>query len=383
MKTKLNELLTKLIILCSLIMLAFTDEIGISISKYCLYLIVGFCIIKIAFLRLQVSQFIALLIVFFSCVGTAIFYNENPANNLIFFTSLILAVLFARFGIEESVWKLLRYAAVIASLWFFYQYLSANTVDIAGRLILCFNNPNMAGIALCAPSSILVLMIADEKKKLARLLYTVLLAAMIYLVYLTENRGSFFTLIAFAVCALLAMLKKNPWRMTSNVVYAILKLMPILVMLVYVFLYTVLPSDLRLMDKPFFSGREYAWKIALEQLVRNPFARQSFAEGTLNLFLEGTRRYGIFSMIGFFWLLFTFKKQDLDTTNIRNYLAFLGFHLFLFQQSFESTLITGAFSVYVWNYVLLGIASMNVAEQPEQQSYNSGQKLPSPTGRPL
>lgn len=372
MKIKINELLTQLIVVCSLVMLAFSGEIGINLSKYCLYLIVGLCIGKLCFLRVQVSQLTALVVILLSCIMTVYLQKSNPANHLIFFTSVILAVVLFRFGIDEISWKLLKISTVIATAWFVMQYLSGSGFDPMDRLVLFFDNPNMTGIALCAPAMVLVLMTAEEKNRFIRLLYIGILLLMMYLIYLTNNRGSLLTLVALAVLAFLAVRKKKPVRLTHPAIYTVLKLMPLLVMLVYIFLYTALPADLEFLGKPFFSGREYAWKLALEELLENPFAQQSFEDGTLNLFLEGVRRYGIFSMVGYFWILFTLKKWDLKTTSVRNYLAYVGFHLYLFQQSFESTMITGSYSVYVWAYMLLGVSSM---KEPKEKSDQLGDPL--------
>ena len=368
MKIKINELLTQLTVLCSLIMLAFTGEIGINTSKYCLYLIVGMCLVKLCFLRIRASQLTALVIILLSCMMNV--HRDNPANHLIFFTSVTMAVTLFRFGIDRTSWKLLKLSAVVASVWFVFQFLSGNGFDTMDRLVLSFDNPNMTGIALCAPAMVLVLMAAEAKNAFLRLLYGMLLAAMAYLVYQTNNRGSFFTVVAFVVLAYLAVRKKKPLRVTHGAIYAVLKLMPIVVMFVYVFLYTVLPADLELLGKPFFSGREYAWKVALGQLFKNPFSHYAYEDGTLNLFLEGIRRYGIFSMVGYFWILFTLHKPNLKEVSNRSYLAYLGFHLFLFQQSFESTLITGSYSVYIWTYMLLGVSSMKEPEDEEHKLLN-------------
>ena len=125
----------------------------------------------------------------------------------------------------------------------------------------------------------------------------------------------------------------------------------------------MLPSDIELLGKPLFSGREQGWKLALENLIQNPFVHYTFEEGTLNLLLEGIRRYGILAMVGYMWVLFSLRKENLDKVSLRSYLAYLGFHLVMFQQSFESTLITGSYSVYIWTYMLLGVSSMDETKE--------------------
>lgn len=362
MNIKLNELLTRLIILFSLVMLAFTGVIGINTSRYCLYLIVGLCIAKLYFLRINFSQLLTLGIVLLSCAITIALQTDNPANHLIFFTSLTLMVALYHDGIDEGSWKLLKLCTLIAAVCFIFQFQFQPVYDTMDRLLFSFDNPNMAGIVLCAPAMVLVLIAAEAHSIQKRLFHIALLAIMGYMIFITGNRSSFITVVLFTIVALLAM-KKKPVRITNKAVYAILKLLPLVVMLVYVLLYSILPSDLVLWGKPFFSGREYAWKVALERLFSNPFAQYAYEEGTLNLILEGNRRYGILSMIGYLCLLFTLKKLDIKKTPVRNYLAYMGFHLCLLQQSFESTIITGSYSVYVWSYMLLGVASMKTSQE--------------------
>ena len=96
----------------------------------------------------------------------------------------------------------------------------------------------------------------------------------------------------------------------------------------------------------------------------------------MNLLLEGMQRYGVFAMLGYIWILFTFRKRDLNEVSVRAYLAYLGFHILFFQQSFESTLITGSYSVYVWNYILLGVASMQEPETEEHRSKDPNHSTP-------
>lgn len=362
MRVKFNELLTQLIVLCSLAMLTVAGQISDTIFKCCLYLVVALSIVKLCFLRLRMSQFIALVVILISCAIAVFQYGDNPANILIFFTSVALAIVLFRYGIDQGSWKLLKACSLLAIAWFLIQFVLEPNYSFANRLQLNFDNPNMTGIAVCAPSMFLVLMMVEENRRNIKWIYGILLALVVYIIYLTENRSSLITLVAFCAMAWLAVRKKKSFRATGKMTYTLLKLTPLLVMFVYIFLFTVLPSDLRLLGKPFFSGREYSWKLALEQLWRNPFTHYTFEEGTLNLLLEGIRRYGILAMIGYMWVLFSLKKENLDKASVRSYLAYLGFHLVMFQQSFESTLITGSYSVYIWTYMLLGVSSMDETE---------------------
>lgn len=366
MRIKINELLTRLIICCSLIMLAFTGVLGITRTKYFLFLIVGLCIAKIICVRLTPRQLCALMMIALSLMFAFLLHNATFANQLIFFSSLFFAIDVYHKSLNRGTWNLLKICTIIACSWFMISARSAGSWDSVGRLELSFGNPNMAGIALSVPAMILVIMAAEQKRRIVRIIYVSLSGVMLYLIYSTENRGSFFTVVAFSACAILA-LSKMSWRITERWVYWVLKLLPIIIMVVYIFLYSVLPHDLELLGKPFFSGREEGWQIALEQLIYEPFKYHYFENGTLNLFLEGSQRYGMVAMFGYIWILFTFEKQDLSETSVRSYLAYLGFHMLFFQQSFESTLITGSYSAYVWSYILLGVASMNESSLIQSQ----------------
>ena len=360
MKISFDERCSQLIILVSTLMLALSGIIGIEITKYCLYLIVGLGFIKILFLKLKPIYLVSFVIIMISSLWIMLTYGGTYANFLIFLTSIVFAISVVRNGISNGTWKLVKVCTYIVCLALIVEMLLSSEYSVYGQLTLYFDNPNMAGIALCAPAMMLVLMIADEKKKSYNIINWLLLAVMIYMIYMTQNRASLFSLLLVLVAALLVIYPKQPLRISSQWFFAVLKLTPIIVMFIYIAMYNLLPSNIELLGKPLFSGREGAWMSALGKIINNPFAYYNFKEGTLNLFLEGAARYGIFSMLGYFIILISFgkSKNEIKEMSAVSYIAYVAFHLCLLQQSFESTMITGSYSVYIWSYLLLGIASM-------------------------
>lgn len=368
MVIKLNQLLTKLIIFCATAMLMFTGVLGIGVTKYFTFAIIAFCFSKALFLHLKPMQFCLLMAIAISSVFTILLQKGETVYLFIFTGSLILELTLCRDGIDSGSWKVLKVCSVVVAAWFIFLFFFDPSAMQFGKLYYSFDNPNMTGISLCGFGMILVLMASEERKLPGKLLRYAVVAMTIFLVYLTENRGSFFTLILMVAAALLTTLPRKPIRITSDLVYTLLKLLPILILFIYVILYSVLPHDLRLMDKPFFSGREKDWQIALTQLLSDPFSYHRFEDGTLNLFLQGSVLYGLVAMVGYFWLLFTIKKPDLKSISNTRYLAYLGFHLCFIQQSFESTLVTGSYNIYIWSYMLLGIAFMKQEPTPADVS---------------
>lgn len=360
MKIRIDEFCTQLIILCSAAMLILSGIIGIESAKYCIYAIVALCCVKTLYLKFKVAQFVSLVLVFAMSFMVVWIHGGSLPSLLIFITSLLLAISFSCNGIDAKSWKLLKICTYAVCLYFIGYMLVVGNYSVYGQLMLYFDNPNMSGIAISAPTIMLILMLSDDKGKRINLINWVFLITMGYMLYSTQNRGSLLALILLFVVAVVAIYSKKPKRLCSRWAWNLLKLTPIIVMFVYIGMYMLLPSTIEVFGKPLFSGREGAWISALEKIFTDPFAYHVFEEGTLNLFLEGAARYGVLSMLGYFSLLVTFgkKKSELREMSVTSFLAYVAFHCCLFQQSFESTMLTGSYGVYVWSYILLGVASM-------------------------
>ena len=165
MKISFDELCSQLMILVSTLMLALSGIIGIGITKYCLYLIVGLGLVKILFLKFKSIYLVSFGIIMISSLWIMLTYGGSYASFLIFLTSIVFAISVVRNGISNGTWKLVKVCTYVVCLAFIVDMLLSSEYSAYVQLTLYFDNPNMAGIALCAPAMMLVSMIADEKKK--------------------------------------------------------------------------------------------------------------------------------------------------------------------------------------------------------------------------
>lgn len=370
MEIRLDEFCVQLMIIASTLMLVLSSFFEVETLRYCIYAIVALTFVLIPQMKFKLKQLIPLACFLVSSFAALFLYGGNMGSLIVSIASLFLAMFLFEKSINLPTWRLVKICTYIVSLSFIAQFIFAPQKTIYNQLLLCFDNPNMTGIALLAPAMILVVMLFEKQKVSVKIIDTVILAVLAYMIYQTQNRGSLLSLIVAIVAAFLASLKKKPKRLTSPVAFALLKLTPIFVMLIYILLFLILPEDLELLGKPFFSGRELAWINAIKSIVTNPFVHHSFKDGTLNLFWEGAARYGVLAMIGYFWILINYgkTKEELKRMDKINYIAFVAFHCCLLQQSFESTLLTGSYTVHIWSYLLLGIASMKSTKPNEKEN---------------
>ena len=369
MNYRINEICTQLIIVMTTIMLVLSGILGIETTKYCLYVIVALCYVKAIYVKIQPLQLILFLIIFIVSFIVVITNNGVFASWIIFISSLIFAIDLFRFGIDKSTWKLLKFCSYIICIAFIGYAIFDPNLSHYDQLTLYFDNPNMTGIAISAPTILIVLMVAENKGKLLNVFNWILLLVMMFLIYLTQNRGSVFSVLLLIIVTVFSIYPKKTRKICAPWVWKVLKFIPIFVMFIYIGMYFALPESLEFLGKPLFSGREGAWVSALIKIFITPFSYHRFEEGTLNLFLEGAARYGIVSIVCYFVLLMSFgkKKEEMKKLSMTSYLAYVAFHCCLIQQSFESTMLTGSYSVYVLTYILLGVASMKIRNNDSEK----------------
>ena len=351
-----ERLCTKAIILLSSIMIGFTWLLGVGITRYCFFAIMALSVVLFFISGLEKKQMIYLFLICAFSFLDYLIYGGILVNIIIFITSIMLAMYFYRRGISHDNWLFFVFCAHILGITFVLLYFLRPDYNEYGFLRLYFDNPNMAGIVLSSITIVIAISFVEFKNKYLCATSIFLMLFEVYLVYLTNNRGSFLTIIVVVIFATIIKFGKNERKIGRNVVKNILLLMPIIVMIGYVLMMRIFPLDAVFMGKPLFSGRELAWKKAIEDLLSNPFKHHAYHAGTLNLFLEGAKRFGIYSIVTYF-VYFSSIKYPSNKYNKTQYVAYYSFFMCMFQQSFESTLITGSFCVYVWIYLLLAIAS--------------------------
>ena len=362
----INQYCTKLIIVLSTIMLGLTGWLGVSVTTYCLFAIMLLSLIKFLFVKAEIKHYVLLVGIALACFVHFLINSVSVVSILIFLTSIMLAFSFHIEGIKKGDWILLKICAIFLSAIYLIVFLISPNYNMSGFLMLFFDNPNMTGIAICAPTLILAISLFEKKQFKQMIVLILFLLVDLYLLYLTNNRGSFITAIA-VICFVLSVKISKSNKKPQAFVSKILVFLPIIVMIIYVALFKMLSNDIEVLGKPLFSGREGAWLKALEKLRKNPFATLRFEDGTLNMFLEGIARFGFLAMALYFVFLLSFKCPAQTTKSIQ-YIAYMAFFITLFQQSFESTLVTGSYTSYVWVYVLLGMASMKITDNTKRKN---------------
>ena len=354
------------ILLLSTAMLVLTGILGIERTKYCFFLIMALSVLKFLHIRMDVRILLLLIAIGASSLVYSFLYGGQLVNWLIFMSSILYAYSLHVDGLEERDWRLLQRCAVVISISFILYHLLAGQRNFAGFIMLYFDNPNMAGIAITAPTVILIISCIYRREQgntRWRIPLYALIVCNTVLIYLTNNRGSLLTVAAALLCAF-CFRRRIPTQRTTNCLKTMLALSPILILFLYVGLMQIIPQDAELLGKPFFSGRELAWQQALAQLLAHPFQKADLSIGTLNVFLEGVHRFGMISTIGFFAFLLSLKA-DVRGMKHFEYTAYIVFFICLLQQAFESTLITGSYTIYIWMYALLGAAHVKEEERSD------------------
>ena len=119
-------------------------------------------------------------------------------------------------------------------------------------------------------------------------------------------------------------------------------------------------TDIELLGKPLFSGRETLWSESLSIIWNNLVQMKNDFTGGLNIALRMPYICGLLGTVLYFALLFYGTKSMQRQARCQNYkiglLAIVLFECLLFQQSTESTLISGTYSTAFITMTVLGFA---------------------------
>lgn len=133
---------------------------------------------------------------------------------------------------------------------------------IADSLSLGYSNPNATAIYLLMNLSLLLLYTVRLKQLWKKIAVYVLCAYLFYLLYETDSRACLFAAVAVVAYVLLA----PKWRIPTFFV-SVFMLLPLFFLFFYTSLYqTGKYTDLTILGKPFYSGREAYFINKLEQL---------------------------------------------------------------------------------------------------------------------
>lgn len=298
-----------------------------------------------------------LLLIIITASIYSLFFIHNIPRLAIFISSLMFAVVVFENGLDSYNMFFLMTCSVLLSFQVIYQSFQEFNYFRTGSLVLSYKNPNMAGIVLSNIVLILFVGFYYYKKKRIKVFFFFLSIYLIYLLFLTENRGSI--LAVLAAIFLIFLYRKG--KKISNKLRITLIIIPIVILIIYIFLINYIPPDANIFGKPVLSGREIRWKYAIDGIINNPISGYSYGERTLNLLLWSTSQFGFLSVI-FFFIFIVLLKPEFEVTETITFqkVAYICFLCIFIQQSFENTLTGGEYSVYIFSYLLIGIANTKI-----------------------
>lgn len=359
---KVNGAIINIIIVLESLLIGLSYYLPKESTKYLLFSIIGLStylgIISIRALLLRFPRvskefllFLALII--FTLIYTGLIRHDLPIA-ILFISSVMLLVYLYHNGISISNITLLIICNVALALLYIFEFYKTGGNSLYNQSFTrAYGNPNMAGIILYSTLVILITGVFFVRKRLHKIFLTILAFSSFYLLISTSNRGS---LVAIIVFAALLIVYRNGSHI-SNLVRSVMVLFPLIFALVYIYLGLRMYSMGEFLQKPFFSGREIEWQNLIGYILKNPFSIQELPSGGLNLFLSGIIEYGFIAFGSYIILLFILKPNWNQTCRIDyKQVAYIAFLCVFIQQTFESTLISGSFGVYAYNYLLFGIA---------------------------
>jgi len=223
----------------------------------------------------------------------------------------------------------------------------------SNALVSNYQNSNMTGIVITSSILILITGLYYVKTNYFKLLLILLIIACSYLLYQTNNRGSLLAIIVFLILLIFSWGKNKEFKLAKTIVL----LFPALILLVISSFIKILPDDIMISNKPIFSGREREWVDIVGTMLSDPLNIYKMPIGGLNYIIVGIIEYGGIAIFLYVYILFLIRPNIIYYSGINyKHVAYLAFICVFIQQTFEATLITGSYGVYVNSYLLLGIA---------------------------
>ncbi|MCF8070448.1 MAG: hypothetical protein K9L30_17850 [Desulfobacterales bacterium] len=229
-------------------------------------------------------------------------------------------------------------------------------------LVTVWENPNMAGIVITSTLFLLVAGIFYVKRRIIRLLFIILSLLSIILLLRTGNRGSMVSVIVLVIMLIINSKTYKDRKMAT----LLLILSPILITFVYVSMSSLFPADSVVFGKFLFTRP--GWDLAVAEIIQDPTGTSKLFGGGLNIAIAGVIEYGILGMGSFFLLLVCMKPKCILENKLQyQQVAYLAFLSVFIQQAFESTLVNGAYGLYIHTYLLLGIANTKTEHLPSDR----------------
>lgn len=357
-KSKLSDQIISMILISAFCMIGFAFFVDIAVVT--LFLFLNMVLSMLAFLLqirykrpyIQYSILLIILIILHFC-----FYYEDIklVDSLIFVSVVCFITVVANNQLTETNQKILFWGSVFCAGLLIVNMNNAQYYSEKGWLQFVYVNSNTAGTVALNLLVCILLTMNQCKKVWMKLIATATLVGTVYVIFLTSSRGCF-TMAILAIVIYVFRQRKiyKTWLLKVAMV------VPIFIIPIMILYYDIVPKNILYLGKEIMSGREILWKEAVITIINNLInAENEFTSG-LNVALRMPYLCGLLGTIIFFVFLYKvlFYLNKTTMTDEKVNLALLIFSCLWMQQSFESTIISGSYSICFLSYAILGLAKV-------------------------
>ena len=337
-----------------------------------LLVILFMSIMYIFFKKYNVYEVIALLGIIFIIILNYLIYPETMAVDSLYKTFGFISFVFLIISSDalQLTEKTIRFTyffcllcVIILFCYSFSSFAYWNTKQYVNSLTLGFYNPNFAAMILFFLFSLLFICMPKKYRLVSYIFELVIL----YLLFRTNSRTSFFSAIFIPILSIFLPHKPLPkWLiiMLASIPFVFVKL--------YLGLYHSVSNVELFFGKSLFSGRQITYVMFLD-FIKTPLD-YLIGHAQSNIFVNAHNGpLGIFVSIGIcgsfcFWLIW-FRKLLIYNQNISNresYIAILVLLACLINSCTEGGCFLGGFPLLVFMYIILVLANNKYALEKEK-----------------
>lgn len=282
---QLTSILCNVLLIVNLLMLlslAFENE---SLERFCSYaiIILSFSLYLYSFTIFDIFKiedfiFALILVYFFVLYLNKQWQYKDIVSALVFLSMLTVWRVTQACVCTEKIKKsienfyLLQGFILIGISFSSVAYKSYQEyVTVSNELTLGFSNPNQTGIILFSTIAILTIVLMYEKKQIKRVITIIVIAALVYLLFLTKARTSILMLAVLAYALLSKKVAKKHIVLSDFVIIS-----PIIFVYVYMGLADTQLSNLEILGKKLFSGRQRVFREALDSFTDKFFGNLTY-----------------------------------------------------------------------------------------------------------
>lgn len=327
----------------------------------------GLSILQYVFIELALLCFVN---VFVSGAGFSMMYYKKP---LIFLCTILLWLFIDDIKPAKKMVEWILILNFVLSVFYILAYTFSAEIKVPRWLNFNFTNPNLTGMFLLYNILYSVLGIFYYKNKWIRVSLLITTLGGMYLLYLTQARGSIFSLCFFVALLIYIYLfaKALPLK---GIISLILILIPLFFVLIYLLFYELdllsLLSFTEISEGKEASGRVEVWggafKVFLRYWFTGNYKAASDAIGHLqmhNTHLDVLASYGVVVFLAFIWILYNVLNKNAQQKKTRlQEVALAAFYTSIVVGCFEAALVSGGAGIYILNGGLLLISKYNAKQ---------------------